>query len=375
MSDKRRLLVTVETRFLAIFKENIVKEFEMSSLFRDHQQNHVFGEGDYENCSVSAGSAQIAHVSVKKVTQQKQCNLKLMDHLTTLLTSTESSLEDLHKRERICRENVDQLSEGQWQLQLAQLRLQKEQIEASTKLVQQQLGPVQKRLNRTRRARKLRRKNRLLHKRLVKLADDEHNKRAQLAHEQQVDEEKARREQLECEQFDREDATSMLNEISRKKKDLLSFHQKVISLEKYRSIANQTESGSKPSKNPDAFTLLKENIINRLVQFNKEETYIKEVFNVSTCTSKKKTVNQKEQQQTTLQKQLKKHSDQWHCTLVRKILPDHSPESSPEFGSCIPVEWYKYVSSSTCFDHPNMNKNNIPTPSTSLSFWKKYSLS
>lgn len=295
----------------------------------------------------------------------------LMDHLTTLLASSDLTIQDLSKRERICRENVDQLTEEQWQLQLAQLRLQKEQIKASSKLVQQQLTPAQKRLNRTRRARKLRRKNRSLHKHL--LAKDEQNKRVQLAHDQQVDEERARREQLELEQFDREDAAFLLNEVSRKKKDLISFHQKVISLEKYRSIANQTESGSS-IKNLDAFTPLKETIINRLVLYNKEETDIKQVFNIK-CTIKKKTVDQKEQQQATLKKLLKKHPDQWQSTLVKKILPVHSPELSPEFGSDIPAEWCKYVSLSSSCDRPNMNSNNMPTPSNSLSFWRKYSLS
>lgn len=298
-----------------------------------------------------------------------------MDRLTTLLTSADLAVQDLYKRERICRENVDQLSEEQWQLQLAQLRSQKEQIEASSKLVQQLLGPAQKRLNRTRRARKLRRKNRSLHKHLVKVADEEHNKRVQLAHKKQVDEEEAKLEQLELEQFDREDATSMLNEISRKKEDLISFHQKVISLEKYRSIAKQSESGSPSSKNPDTFALLKENIINRLLQYNKEETDIKQVFNdISTCTIKKKAVDQKEQE-ATLKKLLKKHPDQWQSALVKKILPVHSLQSSPEFKSCIPVEWCKYVSSSASGNRPNMNKNNIPAPTSNLSFWRKYSLS
>ncbi|KAH9389903.1 hypothetical protein TYRP_007452 [Tyrophagus putrescentiae] len=238
-----------------------------------------------------------------------------MDRFTTLLSSAELAVQDLYKKEKLCRENVDQLTEEQWQLQLAQLRLQKEQVKASANLVEQQLGPVQRRLKQIRRARKLRRKNRALHKQLVKAADDEHNRRVQLTFKQQTEKEKARREQFELDQLDREDANCMLNEILRKKKDLIAFHQK-----------------------------LKESIINRLVQYNKEENYIKQVFNkATTCQVEKTTLDQEAQQQATLKKLLKKHPDQWQSALIDKIL--HKEEFGPaaEFDS-IPAEWSKYVS-------------------------------
>lgn len=297
-----------------------------------------------------------------------------MDRFTTLLSSAELAVQDLYKKEKFCRENVDQLTEEQWQLQLAQLRLQKEQVKASANLVEQQLRPVQRRLKQIRRARKLRRKNRALHKQLVKAADDEHNRRVQLTFKQQTEKEKARREQFELDQLDREDANCMLNEILRKKKDLIAFHQKVISLEQYQLVATQSESGP-TSKNPDAFSQLKESIINRLVQYNKEENYIKQVFNkATTCQVEKTTLDQEAQQQATLKKLLKKHPDQWQSALIDKIL--HKEEFGPaaEFDS-IPAEWSKYVSASTnSCDLPTENHSQ-PTTSASVNLWKKYSLS
>lgn len=321
----------------------------------------MWDSDDYSHLNSSYIIAIVGKLQLQAVSLKCRAKNHLMDRLRSNLLSAESALHNLDHFEKASRECVAQLTEEQWQQRHACVRSQKALVEDALRSVHSRIGVITKKLCQRRRSRKLRKANRRLHKQLQQDAQVIQNKRANLVHENLLADVQTHREQAQLDQISREDANCMLKEISQKKKDLISFHQKVIALENYRLTVQGEPTGKEANT---LFEELKEKVVTRLMRYNKEESYIRGVLRCSLekTSSSSTTIADEKQRGNCSVKQL----GQWESVdTLEEIINNTQPERA------VSDVWSKYVDLAS----PNSDcQSNCPPDFSVLSPWEKYSL-